>query len=228
MLHLPRRPLLAAPAAWLLTPPAAWLSTPGAFAADLTATMTEGPLYPDRIPIDTDNDLLVINDSITPAVGEITYLDGRVTNAGGGPIAGAHVEIWQCDHQGIYMHGRDSRHNDRDGNFQSYGRFITGRDGRYGFRTIRPVRYAGRTPHIHIAVSKNGHRILTTQLLIAGEPQNQQDSLFKQLTPDQRPTVLAKFLRQPDANPVQWQVTHDLILGRTANETHLNAASGQG
>lgn len=36
--------------------------------------MTEGPFYPDKMPLDTDNDLLIVNDSITPAVGEVTYV----------------------------------------------------------------------------------------------------------------------------------------------------------
>ncbi len=50
---------------------------PGAFAEVLTETprMTEGPFYPDKLPLDTDNDLLIINDSLSPAVGEITVFD---------------------------------------------------------------------------------------------------------------------------------------------------------
>ena len=50
------------------------LFRPGVFAEQLiqTTRQTEGPFYPDKLPLDTDNDLLVINDSITPAVGAIT------------------------------------------------------------------------------------------------------------------------------------------------------------
>ena len=202
------------------------LWTPGVMAEVLTASMTEGPFYPDQLPLDTDNDLIIVNDQTTPAVGEITYLSGRVMNAAGKPIAGAHVEIWQCDAGGIYMHSRDRRHADRDSNFQSYGRFITPRDGRYLFRTIRPVRYAGRTPHIHIAVSKNGHRVLTTQLLIRGEPLNDQDFLYRQLTADQRPTVLADFRPGGDAGASQWDVDFNLVLGRTADERHVEVDPG--
>ncbi len=53
---------------------------PGAFADELTKTprLTEGPFYPDKLPLDTDNDLLVLNDATTPAVGEVTYLSGRL------------------------------------------------------------------------------------------------------------------------------------------------------
>ena len=54
---------------------AAAFTTPGLFAELIqTPPQTEGPFYPNKLPLDTDNDLLVINDSITPAVGEITHL----------------------------------------------------------------------------------------------------------------------------------------------------------
>src|SRR6266508_3733472 len=60
----------------------------GAFAEELMRTprQTEGPFYPDHLPLDTDNDLLIVNDSITPAVGEITHLSGRLLDARGEPI----------------------------------------------------------------------------------------------------------------------------------------------
>ena len=55
-------------------------TTPGLFAETLktTASTTEGPFYPDKMPLDTDNDLLIVNDAITPAVGQVTHLTGRV------------------------------------------------------------------------------------------------------------------------------------------------------
>ena len=56
---------------------------PGVFAEQLARTprLTEGPFYPDKLPLDTDNDLLIVNDSITPAVGEVTHLSGRILDA---------------------------------------------------------------------------------------------------------------------------------------------------
>src|SRR5438034_1460824 len=85
-------------------------TTPSLFAEELARTprMTEGPFYPDKLPLDTDNDLIIINDSITPAVGEITHLGGRVLGPGGEPIKDAVVETWQCDANAVYLHTRDS------------------------------------------------------------------------------------------------------------------------
>src|SRR5688572_12193096 len=123
---------------------AAFSTVPGAFAEALVRTppQTEGPFYPDRLPLDTDNDLLIVNDSITPAVGEVTWLSGRVLDSRGEPIRNALVEIWQCDASGVYLHtksGGDQTKQDK--NFQGFGRFLTGSTGEYVFRTIKPVPY---------------------------------------------------------------------------------------
>src|SRR4051812_33030380 len=113
----------------------------GAFAEELTRTprLTEGPFYPDKLPLDTDNDLIIINDSITPAVGEITHLSGKILDAKGSPIQNAVIEIWQVDNKGVYINTRDSAGRQRDTNFQGYGRFTTSSTGEYYFRTIKPV-----------------------------------------------------------------------------------------
>ena len=118
---------------------------PGAFAAELIRTpkQTEGPFYPDRLPLDTDNDLIIVNDGITPAVGEITHLSGRILDMKGQPIRNALVEIWQVDSKGVYLHKGSDRHDDRDKNFQGFGRFMTGSTGEYYFRTLKPVPYPG-------------------------------------------------------------------------------------
>ena len=81
---------------------AAAFTAPGAFAEELTRTpaQTEGPFYPDKLPLDTDNDLIIVNDEITPAVGEVTHLGGRILDAKGDPIRNALVEIWQVDGNG--------------------------------------------------------------------------------------------------------------------------------
>src|SRR6185503_8699203 len=104
-------------------------AVPRLMAEELTRTpaQTEGPFYPDHLPLDTDNDLLVINDTTTPAVGEVTYLSGRILGPDGAPVRNALVEIWQCDATGIYLHSASSgKAPKRDANFQGFGRFMTG------------------------------------------------------------------------------------------------------
>src|SRR5262245_40048389 len=117
----------------------------GAFAEELARTprLTEGPFYPRRLPLDTDNDLIIINKSITPAVGTITHLSGRVLSLAGEPSNNAVVEIWQCDNNGVYI-AEGNRGGRADRNFQGFGRFTTGVNGEYRFRTIKPVPYTGR------------------------------------------------------------------------------------
>jgi len=108
-------------------------TAPGRFAEELTKTpaMAEGPFYPDKLPLDTDNDLLILNDSLTPAVGKVTHLSGRVRTMTGAPVTGAFVEIWQVDNGGVYLHKRSAGAERRDTNFQGYGRFLTNRKGEY-------------------------------------------------------------------------------------------------
>src|SRR3982750_1181024 len=108
------------------------LFTPGVFAEQLARTppLTEGPFYPDKLPLDKDNDLILVGDSTTPAVGEITHLTGRVLDANGDPIKDAEVEIWQCDGNAVYLNTKDSgpKKAQQDRNFQGYGRFQTASD----------------------------------------------------------------------------------------------------
>ncbi|MEW4490850.1 protocatechuate 3,4-dioxygenase [Thalassoglobus sp. JC818] len=199
--------------------PSLW--QPGAFAEELIQTpkMTEGPFYPDKLPLDTDNDLLVLNNSITPAVGEIVHLTGKVMTPSGSPLRNAFVEIWQVDNNGVYLHSGSDNGTNRDTNFQGYGRFLTDSTGRYYFRTVKPVPYPGRTPHIHVAVSRNGKRELTTQLLINGHPQNQQDGLFRAIRdPFQRESILVDFNPIPDSTIGELSANFDLVLGVTPDE----------
>lgn len=191
-----------------------WL--PGAFAEQLTATVrqTEGPFYPDRLPLDRDNDLLIVDDSLTPADGIPVHLYGRILDLRGRPLRGALVEIWQVDSRGVYLHSGSAGHQRRDSHFQGYGRFETGRNGDYYFRTLRPVPYPGRTPHIHMAVSLPGHPRFTTQCYIRGEAQNQRDGLFNRIPANLRETVLADFVPRPES-PLEQNAHFDIVLGLT-------------
>ena len=196
---------------------AAFFSVPGAFAAELlrTPAQTEGPFYPDHLPLDTDNDLLIVNNSITPAVGEVTYLSGRILDARGEPVRNAAVEIWQADALGVYINTRDT-HAKRDANFQGFGRFLTGSTGEYLFRTIKPVPYPGRTPHIHFKVKRGGKELLTTQCYIKGFPQNEKDFVWKAI-PDAkgRDAVSVDFTPMKGARAGELAAKFDIVLGVT-------------
>jgi protocatechuate 3,4-dioxygenase beta subunit len=191
---------------------------PGLFAEELTRTpaQTEGPFYPDKLPLDTDNDLLIINDAITPAAGEVTWLSGRILDTRGQPLRNVLVEIWQCDRNGVYLHTRDSVRTKPDGNFQGFGRFLTGSSGEYLFRTIKPVPYPGRTPHIHFALKMKGREKWTTQCYIEGEPSNARDGIYKGITdPRQRAAVTVPFKLLPDSRIGELTARFDIVVGHT-------------
>ncbi len=193
-------------------------TVPGAFAEELIRTprQTEGPFYPDHLPLDTDNDLLILNDAITPAVGEVTYVSGRILDARGEPVRGAVVEIWQCDSGGAYLHSRTGNADKKDKNFQGFGRFMTGSSGEYLFRTIKPVPYPGRTPHIHYKVKAKGKELLTTQCYIQGHPGNERDGIWKSIKDEKaRASVTVDFAPLPGAKAGELAAKFDIVLGVT-------------
>jgi protocatechuate 3,4-dioxygenase beta subunit len=186
---------------------------PGAFAEQLTLTprLTEGPFYPDKLPLDVDNDLLIVNDSITPAVGQVTHLTGRILTAAGNPIRNAKVEIWQVDNNGAYIHSRSMNAGRRDRNFQGFGRFETGSSGEYRFRTIRPVAYPGRAPHIHVAVYVAGRPKFTTQCLIQGDPGNARDMVLRRAGSRQS-AIVVPFMPVPNSKIAELEAKFDVVL----------------
>jgi protocatechuate 3,4-dioxygenase beta subunit len=192
---------------------------PGIFAEELVKTpkQTEGPFYPDKLPLDTDNDLLIVNDSITPAVGHVTHLSGKILDSSGEPIRNALVEIWQVDNNGAYLHSGSNNRNKRDKNFQGFGRFMTGSTGEYYFRTIKPVAYPGRTPHIHFAIKVKGHDKFTTQCYIKGEPRNDNDGVLRGIRDAKgRDSVIVDFAPIPNSRINELAAKFNIVLGYTA------------
>ncbi|UYN94989.1 MAG: hypothetical protein KIT25_23730 [Enhydrobacter sp.] len=192
-------PLIPSRRALLLGAVAATLPGMGATAAGLAATpsQTEGPFYPTVLPIDTDNDLVQVRGHQASAMGTVIHLDGRVLDVGGRPLSGARVEIWQCDAQGIYDHPRQRGRERRDAAFQGFGRVLTRSDGGYGFRTLKPVAYPGRAPHIHVKVMPAAGRGLTTQFYVAGEAQNERDFIFREIARDPRQLERVEMVLRP-------------------------------
>ena len=204
---------------------AAALFAPGAFAEQLlrTPSLTEGPFYPDKLPLDTDNDLVVIGNSLTPAVGTVTHLSGRVRTLAGSPVRNATVEIWQCDANEVYLNTRDSasKKNQQDKHFQGFGRFETDSTGAYRFRTIKPVPYPGRpAPHIHVKVKQGDRELLTTQIMVRGHEGNKRDGIFREAGDliDQE-LVQADFVPLKGSTVGELAAVFDIILGRTPDES---------
>ncbi len=193
------------------------LFKPGVFAEELVRTpaQTEGPFYPDKLPLDTDNDLLIINNSITPAVGEITHLSGAIVDAKGEPVRNALIEIWQVDNTASYIHTRGAKPN-HDTNFQGFGRFLTGSSGEYYFRTIKPVPYPGRTPHIHVKIKIKGKEALTTQCYVKGHPNNARDGVLRDIRdPKALESVMVDFAAVKDSKIGELAAKFNIVLGLT-------------
>lgn len=219
-----RRRFLVQGAAW----GTALLTTSGLFAEQLLETprMTEGPFYPDRLPLDQDNDLIIVSDSITPAIGEVTHLTGRLLSSAGEPLRNALIEIWQCDANAVYLHTADSgrKQDQQDKHFQGYGRFETNAKGEYRFRTIKPVPYPGRpSPHIHFKVSQGERELLTSQIFIAGHPGQKSDGVFSGLRdPLDRELVQTDFAPIKDSKIGELSAVFDIVIGRTPDERQLS------
>src|SRR5262245_51054555 len=218
-IFLPERRLFLATGALGLA--SSFYTVKGAFAEELTKTpdQTKGPFYPTKLPLDTDNDLILINDEITPAVGEITHVTGKVLDNKGNPIKNAVVEIWQVDSKAAYLHPRSDNYKNRDTNFQGFGRFVTSSTGEYYFRTIKPVAYPGRTPHIHFLVKKGGKELLATQLYIKGEKRNEKDGIWKSIrNAKARDNVTVEFAKVKGSKTGELAAKFDSVLGRTPAE----------
>ncbi|GGE77597.1 dioxygenase family protein [Massilia psychrophila] len=180
-----------------------------------TPAQTEGPFFPDKLPLDQDNDLVRIAGHQAPAAGEITELTGRIVDLNGKPLAGVTIEIWQVDHNGRYIHSADASVKN-DANFQGYGRFETGQGGQYRFRTIKPVPYPGRTPHIHVRLREGGHELLTTQLYVQGHPLNERDGVLRAMRDSRaRASLMVPFLPSKEGRSAL-AASFDIVLGVTA------------
>ena len=197
---------LAAPAAGLAVP--GWLASgPASAALRPTPAQAEGPFYPIELPADTDADLLA-NGDLRYRRGEAAWVEGTVVDPSGRPVGGARVEIWQCDADGHYRHPGDG--NRIDPAFQGYGRVQVDRDGRYRFRTLRPVPYGGRTPHIHVKVRLGGRTLLTTQLYVEGDPGNERDPLWRSLRdPADRAALTVPFRAGADGLQAHFAIVID-------------------
>jgi protocatechuate 3,4-dioxygenase beta subunit len=210
-----RRSLLAGAVAVTAS---SFLLPPGSMAQQrlpTTPRQGEGPYYPTDWSGDADNDLVLVRGEAATAMGRVTHVRGRVLTISGEPVAGAVVEIWQCDAHGVYRHPRDETASRRsDPAFQCRGRTQTDKAGQYTFRTIRPVAYPGRTPHIHFKVSRPSGSELVTQMYVFGEPENAHDGLLNSIRDRrQRESVIVRLEPADAIEPRALAGTFDIVLG---------------
>lgn len=179
-----------------------------------TPGQTSGPFYPSKLPLDDDNDLTRTVGHNATAKGQITDLRGRIIDINGKPLPGLRIEIWQCDAHGRYRHPQENGARPIDINFQGHGFSHTSVQGEYLFRTIRPVPYPGRTPHIHVAVFAENSRPFVTQLYVAGESRNDSDFLYQQIPQEKRHLITSNFTPSHNSEAAL-QANFDIILDRT-------------
>lgn len=207
---LSRRFLLAGTGAVLLP-------VRSSLAADIAPTpqQTEGPFYPVAFPADVDNDLVQVRGQAARALGTVLHLHGRLLDANGQAMDGAGIEIWQCDAQGLYDHPRQQGRERRDRAFQGYGRTSVDAEGRYSFRTLKPVAYPGRTPHIHLKVASREGGRLTSQLYVAGDPRNERDFVYREAArdPRQRERIEMQLEPAPGLEPGALVASMDIVVG---------------
>jgi protocatechuate 3,4-dioxygenase beta subunit len=135
--------------------------TPACDDGDPTPAQTEGPFFKPDSPART---------SLRGAgvVGAPLDLSGRVLLTDCEPAAGALLDFWQADGDGVY---------DNE-SFRLRGHQFADGAGRFELATVVPGPYPGRTAHIHVMVQPEGGSILTTQLYFPREPGNEADPLF--------------------------------------------------
>ena len=188
-------------------------ASPVAAALLRTPPQTRGPFYPSELPLDADNDLVSVRGRSDLAKGQIVHLAGQILDPEGYPVPDSLVEIWQCDAQGVYHHPRE-RGGPADAAFQGYGRTIADGAGRYRFRTIKPVPYPGRTPHIHFQVTTPSRVQLVTQMYLKDHPLNARDFIFKAIdNPRAQASLQVAFAPAPEIEPGAEAGRFDIVLG---------------
>jgi protocatechuate 3,4-dioxygenase, beta subunit len=184
-----------------------------------TPPQTLGPFYPRNAserPAKTGPDLIRVDGDRVLTRGSPVYLTGRVLDLKGAPEIHARVEIWQCDANAVYHHPAGGAVAERDPHFQGYGVTEVDESGTFHFRTIMPVAYPGRTPHIHVRVESMQHRPFATQWYLPGDPGNRRDFLFSRLTPREQAALTLQLLPGGAAHPLA-RATHqtaqaDIVL----------------
>lgn len=188
---------------------------PALAALPLTPPQMRGPFYPATLPLDRDNDLVTMAGRPGVAYGTILDIAGHVVDAAGKPIDAVRLEIWQVNGHGRYHHPDDDSDLPVDPNFQGFGSTVSDANGAYRFRTVRPLPYPGRAPHVHFAVKVPGQQTFYTQMYLRGAPENATDFLLNGIE-DRRARQLLVVRLEPSPNPGSALLGRfDIVLGIT-------------
>jgi catechol 1,2-dioxygenase len=162
-----------------------------------------------------------MGDTITlDGLGEPCRFEGRVVGLDGAPIANACIDVWSDNAEGFY----DVQQPDIQPRWNNRGRFVTGDDGAYRFRGIKPTSYPipddgpvgallaslGRHPlrpaHMHFIVTATGFEDVVTHTFVAGDRYLDSDAVF-----GVKESLIATYLEVDDPD-VRWQSTFDFVL----------------
>ncbi len=190
-------------------PAAEDITLPGVLSA--SPRQAEGPYYPVAKPADRDNNLLVVDGGEPTTIGTPLEISGLLVYDDGTPVAGATMEIWQVDGQGIYDHPNAPDTDDRDLGFQFYGESVTNGDGFWTFITLDPVLYESRPRHIHTKITIDGVEVLTTQIYFDGDPLLADDGLAA-ATGDELTLLTTKAVPGTLSNGLEGLVALHLIV----------------
>jgi protocatechuate 3,4-dioxygenase beta subunit len=189
-----------------------------------TETTVLGPFHIADAPIRKMGDTVNLEDK-----GEPLLVSGTVVDGNGAPIEGATLDIWQANSEGFY----DVQQKDIQPDMNLRGRFVTGADGRYWFRSSKPLFYPipsdgpvgdllrnlGRHPfrpaHIHFIVSASGYQSIVTHLFDKADPYLDTDVVF-----GVKDSLVCEFKQhddpgkaaEADVNNPYWSLQHDFKL----------------
>ncbi|MEV4280186.1 intradiol ring-cleavage dioxygenase [Actinoplanes xinjiangensis] len=152
-----------------------------------TESTVLGPFHVTASPVRALGDDISLDHKGTPCL-----VSGQVTGAGGRPLPGAVLDVWQAGEDGFY----DVQQPDVQPPGNLRGLFTADDQGRYRFRSVVPRHYpipsdgpvgellaatgrhANRPAHLHFIVSAPGHQPVTTHVFVAGSPYLDSDAVF--------------------------------------------------
>jgi hydroxyquinol 1,2-dioxygenase len=190
---------------------------------EATESTVFGPFFVAGSPAFENGD-----DVAAGAPGEPCFMEGRVVSLDGEPIAGALIEIWQADEDGLY----DVQYEDLD-HPQGRGHLRSAADGRFWFWSVKPEAYpipddgpvgellkaAGRGPmrpaHVHFKIEADGFQTLITHVFVDGDEHLDSDAVF-----GVRSNLVSPFAHHepgpaPDGRQMDvpyWTMRYDMVL----------------